>query len=269
MKLIYVFLLAIASAGTLFAIRSRLYDFGDFLCYWYALTPSVISCEVLEKIPVCDNQEPLVSVQQEAPDLVCQYVLTDMIPYVGKTMFVRKSVASKLMDASRFLQEILPQAKLKIAYGYRKPAIQKKYFESVYARLRKLFLLPYVLDGWNITWPWLDRCIRNWAHLFAAYPLVAGHPTGGAVDITIEQLDMGGTVDDFMSGMCVLPTYSPTITSIQRKNREVLRTVMLKAGFAPFDGEWWHFSYGDKEWAAIYQQPYALYDQINLPSLTI
>ncbi|MDR3125675.1 MAG: hypothetical protein LBU20_01195 [Candidatus Nomurabacteria bacterium] len=27
---------------------------------------------------------------------------------------------------------------------------------------------------------------------------------------------------------------------------------MMSQGFAPYDGEWWHFSYGDREWAAWY-----------------
>lgn len=264
MKQIHIVLLVGLGIGALFTIKNKLYDFGDFLCYWYALTPSVISCQALEKIPVCDNGEPLVDVQQEAPDILCEYILTDMIPYTGNTMYVRKEVATKLIAASRFLQKMAPQAKLKLAYGYRKPAIQKQYFESVYARLRKLFVLPWLLDILNITWPWLNQRIRNWAHLFAAYPLVAGHPTGGAVDITIESLDMGGSVDDFTSRMSILPTYSQAITPAQRQNREILRAVMVRAGFAPFDGEWWHFSYGDKEWAAIYQQPCALYDQIDL-----
>jgi D-alanyl-D-alanine dipeptidase len=34
---------------------------------------------------------------------------------------------------------------------------------------------------------------------------------------------------------------------------------MVAAGFAPFYGEWWHFSYGDREWAAVYGEPAALY----------
>jgi D-alanyl-D-alanine dipeptidase len=47
----------------------------------------------------------------------------------------------------------------------------------------------------------------------------------------------------------------------------LLRSVMLQAGFAPFDGEWWHFSYGDREWAYYYKKKYALYSQVSLSSL--
>jgi D-alanyl-D-alanine dipeptidase len=38
---------------------------------------------------------------------------------------------------------------------------------------------------------------------------------------------------------------------------------MLQEEFAPFDGEYRHFSYGDKERAYYYQKPYAIYNQID------
>ena len=38
---------------------------------------------------------------------------------------------------------------------------------------------------------------------------------------------------------------------------------MMKEACAPYDGEWWHFSYGDKEWAFYYKKEEALYDQID------
>ena len=38
---------------------------------------------------------------------------------------------------------------------------------------------------------------------------------------------------------------------------------MLEEGFAPYDGEWWHFSFGDKEWAFYYKKDKALFNQIN------
>ena len=38
---------------------------------------------------------------------------------------------------------------------------------------------------------------------------------------------------------------------------------MLEQEFAPYDGEWWHFSYGDREWAFYYKKEKALYKQVN------
>ncbi|QQR69366.1 MAG: hypothetical protein IPI58_01405 [Alphaproteobacteria bacterium] len=41
---------------------------------------------------------------------------------------------------------------------------------------------------------------------------------------------------------------------------------MTSVGFAPFDGEWWHFSYGDREWAKYYGRSHAIYSQIAFSS---
>lgn len=57
-------------------------------------------------------------------------------------------------------------------------------------------------------------------------------------------------------------TFSPFVSREAWEARQLLRRAMMSAGFAPFDGEWWHFSYGDKEWARFYRRPGALYDQV-------
>ncbi len=61
-------------------------------------------------------------------------------------------------------------------------------------------------------------------------------------------------------------TLSPFVTAEQWQNRQILRICMTSAGYAPFDGEWWHFSYGDREWAAYYRQPHSLYGLAELPA---
>ena len=87
------------------------------------------------------------------------------------------------------------------------------------------------------------------AHKFIAEPTVAGHPTGGAVDVYFEGMKI-----EFKN--C---EYNP-----QNKKQYKLRMLMMERGFAPFDGEWWHFSYGDKEWAVYYNKPNAIYEQKDL-----
>jgi len=268
----------ITSLTSLCLVGFLVWNYGsgvlDFAYYYNAIQGNhpVISCQTLITIPVQDNGEPLVIVQQQAPEIICEYVLKDMIPYVGEKMLVRKSVAQRLTVAAKTLTQLLPGARLKLAYGYRNSSIQKEYFDATCARFKRLFVLPMILGWVGLSWTWLDQQVLEFAHLFAAYPAVAGHPTGGAVDITIVvpskndifvELDMGGTVDDFLSKMAILPTFSSCINVEQQKNRCLLRHVMADAGFAPFNGEWWHFSYGDKEWAAYYQKSYALYNQIN------
>jgi hypothetical protein len=54
---------------------------------------------------------------------------------------------------------------------------------------------------------------------------------------------------------------SPFIEDIAKVNGKLLREIMSKHGFLPFNGEWWHFSYGDKEWAFANKKSAALYGQ--------
>jgi zinc D-Ala-D-Ala dipeptidase len=250
----------------------------DFRSYWINIhTKSpVISCDTLMTIPTIDNEEPLVSVSEIVPDIVCKYARTDMEQYVGKKMLVRQSVAEKLASANSALKQILPNAQIKIGYGYRHPAIQKQYYNEIHTLLKRYLLLPATLDFFRIPHTKLNNWINNVTHLLVAYPPVAGHPTGGAVDITIviqqdngeyKELDMGGYLSDQHPLLQTLPTYSSSITPEQQENRLILRNIMVEAGFAPFNGEWWHFSYGDKEWAAYYEKPNAIYSSVTINSI--
>jgi len=46
--------------------------------------------------------------------------------------------------------------------------------------------------------------------------------------------------------------------------RLLLHDLMIEAGFAPYYGEWWHFSYGDAEWAAFYEKSKTLYSLLSM-----
>jgi D-alanyl-D-alanine dipeptidase len=78
-----------------------------------------------------------------------------------------------------------------------------------------------------------------------------------------KELDMGTSIADFSQGKKIW-TFFPSISSETRENRWLLRRLLMREGFAPFDGEWWHFSYGDREWAKYYDKKEAIYDSIKL-----
>lgn len=89
------------------------------------------------------------------------------------------------------------------------------------------------------------------------------HTTGGAVDLTIvgphgTQLAMGTEFDAF--------THKTTTDWFEHapkgeadadvlKNRRLLFHVMRDAGFVNLPSEWWHYSYGDTNWARATGQP--------------
>ena len=89
-----------------------------------------------------------------------------------------------------------------------------------------------------------------------------GHQTGGAVDLCLcdsngNMLEMGTCYDEFN---VMTPTYSKEVPPIAQRNRDILLTYMKQEGFVNYPNEWWHFSYGDKMWAAYSHQRYAIYD---------
>mgnify|MGYP000315238912 CR=1 FL=1 len=73
----------------------------------------------------------------------------------------------------------------------------------------------------------------------------SSHTRGSTVDVTIvdlkkgKALDMGSSFDFFGE---ISHPFSPKINALQKKNRMMLRAVMVKYNFTPYNKEWWHFT---------------------------
>lgn len=81
---------------------------------------------------------------------------------------------------------------------------------------------------------------------------IGGHTTGGAIDVALcndngVMFDFGTRFHEYSTATW---TKSRHITKAQAKNRRTLVRVMRRQGFVNFPAEWWHFSYGDRTWAA-------------------
>jgi zinc D-Ala-D-Ala dipeptidase len=55
------------------------------------------------------------------------------------------------------------------------------------------------------------------------------------------------------------PTKVVGLTLEQKQRREILRSAMRLAGFVNYPLEWWHFSFGDRMWAAYAGTRRAIY----------
>lgn len=82
----------------------------------------------------------------------------------------------------------------------------------------------------------------------------SGHTRGSTVDLTLIKkdgsfVDMGGTFDLFSE--ISHPNYKK-ITKKQKRNRQILREAMIKAGFLPLESEWWHFTLKDEPYKDTY-----------------
>lgn len=203
-----------------------------------------------QNMPVQPSGEPMVMINPE-DDRFRLSIREDAVAITGLAIYVRQGVKSRLEIAADELRSRLPGAQLDVGYGYRSNRVQEKRFEQVYEQLPD-----------NLS----DEEKLAAAHRQVAIPWLAGHPAGAAVDIAIA---VDGVRRDFGTDMWDFSKESYTFAPIEdigvapRGNRMLLRTVMKNAGFAPFDGEWWHFSYGDKEWARYTGRDYAVYEQID------
>lgn len=216
-----------------------------------ALKRTLVKYSDLVDVSEWESGETFVFLTKEPGSLFGKYEkLIDMQSTFPKIP-VRATVANKLLMAAKELANLNRYYGLQVTYGYRSLSVQKKYYKEESLR---------VFGKDNLT---LDEAER--IHRVIAVPTVSGHPTGGAVDVTVvdlrtrESIDMGSSLYDLTDNNLFF--FSPKITEQQRKNRSLLRNCMINQGFAPFDGEWWHFSYGDKEWAFYYKMPTAIYRQ--------
>lgn len=202
----------------------------------------------LVDVPVKPVQEELVPIKI-GRGLSTKPINDEMRPYTGDLIFVRKTVLKKLDQAAKLLTKDNPELQLQVVCGYRALNVQQKLFLKYKAELEPRLSGEALLEA---------------THRLIAVPEIAGHPTGGAVDIQIvkagQPIVMGTEVWEFVKDSF---TYSPFVSQEAQVNRQLLRDVMIEVGFAPFDGEWWHFSYGDKEWAKYYKKFYAIYNQLE------
>lgn len=103
----------------------------------------------------------------------------------------------------------------------------------------------------------LDRAVAR----FAANE--SGHRTGGAVDVRLlhrgEPAPCGSGYLEFGPGTASFSRVPPEAS----RNRTMLLRAMRGAGFANYPAEWWHFSYGDRLWAAYRGRRRAIYGAID------
>lgn len=215
----------------------------------------------------CENRSfidsPLVEIKpNEKIEIDMQY------PLLGfkngeKRCLARKEVVEMLYKAA----ELLPDGyKFVIWDAWRPFALQEELFVSYSEKIIKEFNLE------NKTKEEQEMEIGK----FVANPihdkeLPPAHTTGGAIDLTViapdgKKLEFGTEFDAFTDK--TRAAYYETIdieNDVEakkiRNNRRFLYNVMMEAGFVNLPSEWWHYEYGDKNWAHIQGKP-AIYDGI-------
>jgi D-alanyl-D-alanine dipeptidase len=201
-------------------------------------------------VKVRDNDEKFVTLDPRQIPNGYLPEMSDMKVVFGPKIVVRKSVMKKLLLAQKELQKNYPNLSLYVTYGFRSLEIQTQRFLKVLRDQREYYSSPVIL--------------YETVHRFVAVPEVAGHPTGGAVDVIIKNqtgrtIDFGSQQYNYETKKCYV--YAPDVDPEAKKNRMILRSAMMTSGFAPFNGEWWHFSFGDREWAFYFKKDKAFFAQ--------
>jgi D-alanyl-D-alanine dipeptidase len=211
----------------------------------------IIPIDILRKVVVVDNGERMVDLRTECPGVhfeIAEYLKEKKD--IANAYFVRKTVAEMIQKAQTDLPVGLS---LLVRCGYRTPTVQQRQFDKDYHDL--------MAEQPEWTKDQLDVEIEKRTSSFD----IAPHCTGGAIDLSLvdkygKQLDMGTRMGEFVQKSY---THSKDISHIARENRQILLDAMTSSGFINFPGEWWHFSYGAREWAAYANNSESFYGPIE------
>lgn len=175
--------------------------------------------------------------------------------------YLREGVLQQLIIAQNYLQQQYPQRKILIFdayrpvevqqfmvdYNFRETAKSQGYSLPVLSEEKKAEILAQVYQFWAV--PSYDR---------ATPP---PHSTGAALDITLvdennQIIEMGSPIDEISARS--YPNHFANSWEPREKqyhqNRELLKEIMVEAGFQQHPNEWWHFCLGDQMWAWLQNQ---------------
>lgn len=170
--------------------------------------------------------------------------------------YLRKTVYELLLKA----QSNLPEGyRLRIWDAWRPLSLQKELYETYRLDLISTFNLS------SLSQEEQEAFISKYIAIPSENPdSPPAHTTGGAIDLTLidergNELDMGTVFDDFSDKAATDYFEKQEYDgSTVQKNRRVLNEAMTKAGFTNLPSEWWHYDYGNRNWA-YYSKSEAIY----------
>jgi zinc D-Ala-D-Ala dipeptidase len=204
-------------------------------------------------VPVLECGEPMVDLR-DVPELRVDERKQDA-EYSWTQ--VRAGVCDRLLRAQRLLP---PDYRFLVIEGFRPVEVQSRCFERHASKVARRN-------------PELGRtALHREVSVFVSPPEVAPHCTGGAIDITLchedgAERDLGTpvNVDPFdCANACY--TAATTVSEAAIVNRAVLGSALEVVGLVNYPTEWWHWSYGERYWAAT-RKTVAIYGSpVGLPS---
>ena len=189
-------------------------------------------------------EEDITGAKFNEETVLIQEILPQNVYYKRDNQKLRKTAANMLLNAVNNLHKISEcKLTLRILDSYRTLKRQ----EEIFRRFEKEVFENEGLTG-KALW---DRVTQ-----FVADPkLSPPHTTGGAVDVRLvtyvdnQEVDLGPGMEASETSYTWYD--GDRISNEAKKNRKLLNDIMIEVGFVNLPTEWWHYSYGDKYWAAV------------------
>ncbi|RCJ37033.1 D-alanyl-D-alanine dipeptidase [Nostoc minutum NIES-26] len=215
------------------------------------------------QIPIVECSEPLVKIPLELFAVESPHPYEKLgAPYGEHSpYYLRKSVIENLIQAQNYLHLLLPNWRIQIFDAYRPVAVQQFMVDYSFAQVVQQRGLTQVDLSPNQRQEIWELVYEIWAVPSLDKQTPPPHSTGAAVDVTLvndagQVVNMGSLIDELSERSH--PDYyannSHPQTQEYHAHRQLLRDVMLKAGFQRNPKEWWHFSFGDQMWAWLNNQ---------------
>ncbi len=189
--------------------------------------------EELYKVEIKENNEPLVEILE-----------TERVKLLREHRYLSPYLRGAVVDMLHVAADNLPaDHKLLVVTAYRPKWMQQELWEQRVWQMTKRHPFKRLFS---------PKKFKRMVGVYTAPPGGSSHQCGAAVDVTIldpegNRFDMGAELTDF-GKKC--HTETDLITEKQKQNRRALFDAMTKAGFVNYPLEWWHYSYGDRHWAA-------------------
>lgn len=212
----------------------------------------------IREVPISAVTDELISLNYLPSQLLVspQYAL-QKLPGAEIELYARPDVQAKLVAASAMLPE---GHKFVILDAWRAIETQQALFDQMCRFVARDF--P----------DYTPEEIEPAALRIVALPSLdptkpSPHHTGGSIDLSIVDskgrlLDMGSPFDDISERARTDFYEAKAETKAEitaRDNRRLLYHIMTSVGFTNYAEEWWHFDYGNQNWAWVSEQPHAFY----------
>lgn len=201
----------------------------------------LLNDERIAKIRCVNSKEKILSLRHIHKNILIDETRSQIASKSDFFCYARESIIKKLSQATNYLP---CGYSFLIKEAYRPLSRQKKSFDEAF-------------DDYKAQYPQKDdNEIYKITCEYVAPVKVAGHPTGGAIDITLLkngiEVDMGTKFNDIpIAPENLTYLYTDYISDTVKANRKILIESMEKVGFSNYPTEWWHWSYGDCYWAFL------------------